>query len=113
MAWAVTAVFLSIVPSYVSTLTGNHNLILAGVSSGLVISAFYVASYLGVGVPVVGVGLLATVTTTTTAVDVFAGIALLGCLVVAGLSYRTFLAELLAQPELEAVTARRVERSQP
>ncbi len=165
MGWAVTAVFLSIVPSYVGSLTGNHNLVLAGVSSGLVllvaalsqlfvtrvaaprlqqtglvilaaglavllvagatrllslvvasaliagigqglafmgavrhanqiapkdthaavISAFYVATYLGVGVPVIGVGLLATVTSTTTAVDVFAVIALLGCLVVAAL----------------------------
>jgi len=165
MGWAVTAVFLSIVPSYVGSLTGNHNLVLAGVSSGLVllvaalsqlfvtrvaarrlqqtglvilavglgvlliagatrllplvvasaliagigqglafmgavrhanqiapkdthaavISAFYVATYLGVGVPVIGVGLLATMTTATTAVDVFSVIALLGCLIVAAI----------------------------
>jgi MFS family permease len=165
VGWAVIAVFLSIVPSYVRTLTGNHNLALAGVSSGLVlavaavaqlpasrfdtarlqraglvslaaglgvllvagasrqlslviasaviagigqglaymgavrhanrlapkqtqaavISAFYIATYLGVGVPVVGVGLLATVTSTTTAVDIFAVIALIGSLSVAAM----------------------------
>ncbi|TVT40029.1 MFS transporter [Amycolatopsis rhizosphaerae] len=161
--WAVTAVFLSIVPSYVRSLTGNHNLLLAGVAAGLVllvaavtqplatrlgarslqrvglvalvagtilllvagsarllalviaaavfagigqglafmgavrsanqaapaeahaavISTFYIATYLGVGVPVVGVGLLATVTSTATAIDVFAVIAMLGGLAVA------------------------------
>lgn len=163
--WAVTAVFLSIVPSYVASLSGNGNLLLAGVSSGLVLviaalsqplasrltagrlqnsgllmlavglavlmvagataqlvlvlaaaviagvgqglafmgavrranqlapsdahaaamSAFYVATYLGVGVPVIGVGLLANATSTKTAVDTFAIIAFLGSLLVAAL----------------------------
>ena len=166
--WAVTAVFLSIVPSYVRSLTGNRNLLLAGVAAGLVllvaavtqpvatrvgarplqlvgllalaggtallliagatrslvvviaaaavagigqglafmgairsanhtapskahaavISTFYIATYLGVGVPVVGVGLLATSTSTTIAVDVFAVIAGLGSLAVAAVHAR-------------------------
>lgn len=163
--WAVTAVFLSIVPSYVQSLTGNHALILAGLSSGLVllvaavsqliasrigahalqragliilavglailliagtsrslplvissaviagagqglafmgairhanqvasgnahgavISAFYVATYLGVGIPVIGVGLLATGTATTAAVDIFAAVGLIASIIVATL----------------------------
>lgn len=166
--WAVTAVFLSIVPSYVRSLTGNRNLLLAGVAAGLVllvaaatqpvathagartlqlcglaalaagttllliagatrslvvviaaavlagigqglafmgairaanqaapsgahaavISTFYLATYLGVGLPVVGVGLLATFTSTTTAVDIFAAIAMLGSLTVAAVHVR-------------------------
>jgi len=166
--WAVTAVFLSIVPTYVRTLTGNADLLLAGVAAGLlllvaaavqplgvragaaalqaagmialavgtvllllagrsgllslvitaaavagvgqglafmgavraandaahtgvhaaVISTFYVCAYVGVGVPVVGVGLLATVTSTTAAVDVFALVALAASLVVAAAHLR-------------------------
>jgi MFS family permease len=166
--WAVTAVFLSIAPSYVRTLSGNRNLLLAGVAAGLVLlaaavvqpfatrmnarplqqvglvvlatgtilllaagptrllslvlaaailagigqgmafmgalraanqaapatvraavmSTFYIATYLGVGVPVVGVGLLATITSTTTAVNAFAVIALLGSLAVAAVHSR-------------------------
>jgi len=169
IGWAVTALFLSIVPSYVSSLTSNRNLLLAGVAAGLVllvaaatqpvatragaralqlsglaalaagtalllvagatrslvvviaasvlagigqglafmgairaandaapseahaavISTFYIATYLGVGVPVVGVGLLATVTSTTSAVDVFAVIALLGSFAGAVMHART------------------------
>ncbi len=165
VSWAVTAVFLSIVPSYVRSLTGTHNLATAGVSSGLllviaaivqplasrvdapqlqgaglvilalglgalpvagasrllpliiisvmiagvgqglafmgairtanqlapqrihaaVISTFYIVTYLGVGIPVIGVGLLATTMTTTTAVDIFAVIALIGSLSLAAL----------------------------
>lgn len=53
-----------------------------------VISTFYIATYLGVGVPVVGVGLLATSTSTTIAVDVFAVIAGLGSLAVAAVHAR-------------------------
>ena len=154
--WAVTAVFLSIVPSYVTTLTGNDSLLVAGLAAGLVLvvaaaiqpavahlrgdtleraglialalglvallvagmtqslavvllsavvagtgqgmgfmgamresadtapageeaataSAFYVATYIGVGVPTIGVGLLATWLGTVTAVDIFAVVTL-------------------------------------
>lgn len=35
--WAVTAVFLSVLPSYVRSLTGNHALSLAGLSAGLIL----------------------------------------------------------------------------
>jgi MFS family permease len=166
--WAVTAVFLSIVPSYVHALAGNGDLLLAGVAAGLVllvaaatqllavrmptralqrdglcalaggtvlllvagstglpvlviaaailagigqglafmgalraanqaapanaraavISAFYIATYLGVGAPVVGVGLLATIIGTATGVDVFAVVALAGIVAVAGMHRR-------------------------
>jgi MFS family permease len=37
VGWAVTAVFLSIVPSYLRSLTGDDDLALAGVASGLVL----------------------------------------------------------------------------
>ena len=163
VGWAVTGLFLSIIPSYVRSMTGNNNLALAGVSSGLVllvaalvqlpaarieahqlqwigpvilaaglgillgagasrslplviisaliagaghglaylgairqanklapkrnraavISAFYVASYLGVGIPMVGVGLLAAATSTITAVDIFAVVGLVVSIAVA------------------------------
>jgi MFS family permease len=152
--WAVTAVFLSIVPTYVTTLTGNASLPVAGAAAGLVLvvaalvqpmtlrlsgvvlelaglaslalglvllltagfaqsftlvliaaatagagqgmgfmgamresartsprgaeaataSGFYVATYLGVGVPTIGVGLLATLLGTVVAVDAFAAL---------------------------------------
>ncbi len=154
--WAVTAVFLSIVPTYVTTLTGNDSLLVAGMAAGLVLvvaaaiqpvvahlrgdtlersglmalalglvallvagitqsigvvlasaviagvgqgmgfmgamrqsadaapdgteaataSAFYVATYAGVGLPTIGVGFLATWLGTVTAVDIFAGVIL-------------------------------------
>ncbi len=154
--WAVTAVFLSIVPTYVTTLTGNDSLLVAGMAAGLVLvvaaaiqpfvahlrgdtleraglmalalglvallvagmtqslgvvllsavvagvgqgmgfmgamrqsaevapdgaeaataSAFYVATYVGVGLPTIGVGLLATWLGTVMAVDIFAGVIL-------------------------------------
>jgi len=158
LAWAVTALFLTLVPSSLSTLTGSHNLALAGLAAGLillsaaavqafaqqwpasrtqpvglvllvtglaalvltnlaaspalllisaviagagqglafmgalrqanaagqghagVISAFYVATYLGVGVPVVGVGLLAAPLGLGTAVDIFAAVISSCCL---------------------------------
>ncbi|MFI0219910.1 MFS transporter [Streptomyces lydicus] len=47
-----------------------------------VISSFYVIIYLGVGLPVIGVGLLATVTGLLSAVQYFAGVVALLCLVV-------------------------------
>ena len=37
VGWAVTGLFLSIIPSYVRSMTGEGNLALAGVSSGLVL----------------------------------------------------------------------------
>lgn len=43
VGWAVTAVFLSIVPSFVQSLTGNHNLAIAGVSSGLLLTVAAIA----------------------------------------------------------------------
>ena len=158
LAWAVTALFLTLVPSSLSTLTGSHNLAVAGLAAGLillsaaavqafaqqwpasrtqpvglvllvtglaalvltnlaaspalllisaviagagqglafmgalrqanaagqghagVISAFYIATYLGVGVPVVGVGLLAAPLGLGTAVDIFAAVISSCCL---------------------------------
>lgn len=169
IAWAVTAVFLSILPAYIHTLTGNHNLALAGAASGLillvaaatqsaaarlsastlqragllimavglvvlltagasrllplvivsaviagigqgsafmgalrqanrvapknahaaVISTFYIATYLGVGIPIIGVGLVATVTGISTAVDIFAIAAILASITAATVRSRT------------------------
>ncbi|MFC0674044.1 MFS transporter [Brachybacterium hainanense] len=160
LGWAVTAVFLSVVPSYVSALTGSDSLLVAGLSSGLVLviaalmqplaarlpapmlqgggllalaagvlillisgllsslagvllaavmagcgqgmgflgamresarvsvpgteaataSAFFISAYLGVGVPTIGVGLLATLIGTVPAVEVFAAVVLLAAI---------------------------------
>lgn len=165
LAWAVTALFLTLVPSSLSALTGSRNLALAGLAAGLilltaaavqlfaqewpasrtqpvglvllvsglaglvladaaasvalllisaavagagqglafmgalrqanaagkgqagVISAFYVATYLGVGVPVVGVGLLAAPLGVSTAVDIFAAV-ISSCCIATGLWLR-------------------------
>lgn len=161
--WAVTAVFLSIVPTYVTTLTGNTSLLVAGAAAGLVLvvaavvqpvtarlagtvlecaavialalglvallvagfaqsltlvlvsaviagvgqgmgfmgamresarasepgaeaataSGFYVATYLGVGLPTVGVGLLANLLGTSGAVDIFAVVILVLSIILA------------------------------
>jgi MFS family permease len=162
--WAVTAVFLSIIPSCVTMLTGSRSMFIAGLAAGIVLvtaaavqpavqglggrmleclgltclavalivllfagdaaslplilisaviagvgqgmgfmgamresagtalpgaeaataSAFYIATYLGVGLPTIGVGLLATSLATTKAVEVFAIIALIAS---AGLAF--------------------------
>ncbi|MDN5727164.1 MAG: MFS transporter [Propionibacteriales bacterium] len=49
-----------------------------------VVSAFYVMVYLGVGVPVIGVGILATFVELLTAVVVFSVVVAAGCLITAG-----------------------------
>lgn len=161
--WAVTAVFLSIMPSYVTDLTGSTSLLVAGAASGLVLliaaivqpitislpgaflerggvialvfgllalliagrteslalvlasaviagagqgmgfmgamresariappgqeaataSAFYVATYLGVGLPAIGVGMLATLLGTGIAVNVFVIVILIASVLLA------------------------------
>lgn len=53
-----------------------------------VLSSFYVIIYLGVGVPVIGVGFLATVTGLLQSVQYFAGIVAVLCLVVIGMLTR-------------------------
>ncbi|MFF9671180.1 MFS transporter [Streptomyces eurythermus] len=53
-----------------------------------VLSSFYVVVYLGVGVPVIGVGLLATTTGLLTAVQVFAALVSALCLPVAAVLFR-------------------------
>ena len=164
IAWAVTAVFLSIMPSYVRSLTHSGSLIIAGLASGLVLlvaavtqqpaarideatgqraglatmalglvvllaagrthllalviasaviagsgqglafmgavrtvnaatspgehasvlACFYLATYLGVGIPVIGVGLIATSSGAATAVNIFAILALAAAVAIAG-----------------------------
>lgn len=160
LAWAVTGLFLALIPSYVATLTGSTNLalgggvvalmlgcsaaaqrlgyghrarpmqaaglavlvigllaligagasaslalllaatVIAGAGQGLaflgamteinriappqrhadIVSSFLVATYLGTGLPVIGVGLLATTTGLVTAVQYFAGLVAALCL---------------------------------
>lgn len=49
LTWAVTALCLALVPSYLASFTGSHNLVLAGLSSGLILLAASLAQVVSAG----------------------------------------------------------------
>jgi MFS family permease len=100
LAFAVIGVFLTPIPTYVANLSGSNNLLLgAGAGQGLVylgglttinqtapadrhadvLSSFYGIMYLGVGLPVIGVGILAALAGLLASVQYFAGIVAVLC----------------------------------
>jgi predicted MFS family arabinose efflux permease len=74
--------------AFLGGLTAVNHAAPAGRHAG-VLSTFYVIIYLGVGLPVIGVGLLATVAGLLAAVQYFAGIVAVLCLVVLLVRVRT------------------------